>query len=206
MHIFDRRVQVIEAALRIDRCLPHVSTGEDRALDEARRLLKRLRTVVAWQPDAITLTVPVGPVGAVRVVLAGRRATVSRRTRYATGIAIRLLPPADRARYRQEFAAELADLPRIDQGPYAFRLVTRAWWLRRELKGKKTSASAGVTTLVLATGGSIAFQIAIGWPAAILGGVAIFALMWTINSADRTKRLATLIRSARGGSGSKQKK
>jgi hypothetical protein len=63
-----------------------------------------------------------------------------------------------------------------------------------------------VTTLVLATGGSIAFQVVIGWPAAVLGGIAVFALAWTISSADRASRLATLIRSARGGSESEQKK
>jgi hypothetical protein len=160
--------------------------------------LEQLRAVSSWTSDGIAVgRFPEG-LGLTAAGLRPRTVKASRRTRCATGMAVRLLPPVDRARYRQEFAAELAELPRIDQAPYAFRLVTRAWWLRRELKEKKTSASASVTTLVLATGGSIAFQVIIGWPAAILGGIAIFTLAWTISSADRTSRLATLIRSARG--------
>jgi hypothetical protein len=136
---------------------------------------------------------------------AGGAVKISRRTECATHLAVRMLPPAQRARYRQEFRAELAELPRIDQAPYAFRLVSHAWWLRRELEGKATSASACMTTGILTVGGSIACQVVIGWPAAILGGIAILTLAWTISSADRTGRLATLIHSVRGGSESKKK-
>jgi hypothetical protein len=131
---------------------------------------------------------------------------LSRRTRRATDLALRLLSPEHRQRYREEWSAELADLPRSDQAPYAFRLLFRAWSLRQSLKGKSGVGSAGALTLVVAGGGSIACQIVIGWPAAVLGGAAIFAVMWTIGSADRTDRLASLIRSARGGPASKQKK
>ena len=45
-----------------------------------------------------------------------------------------------RQRYREEWAAELADLPRPDQAPYAFRLLFQGWSLRRELNGKPSRA------------------------------------------------------------------
>lgn len=75
---------------------------------------------------------------------ASGRLRLSRRTRYALDLALRLLSPVDRQRYREEWAAELGDLPRRDQTPYAFRLLSHAWSLRRELseKPRKTRALA----------------------------------------------------------------
>ena len=64
----------------------------------------------------------------------------SRRTRGSTALGLRLLSPLDRQRYREEWAAELADLPRCDQAPSAFRLLSRAWSLRRALSGKPSRA------------------------------------------------------------------
>ena len=122
----------------------------------------------------------------------------SRKTRYASRLAVRLLPPADRARYRQEFAAELADLPRRDQAPHAFRLAVRAWSLRRSLTGRPSRRSTGVV-LVVAVGGAEGAVLLAGldWPATVLGSVVVIALMWTINSRARTRHLASLIRATR---------
>jgi len=128
---------------------------------------------------------------------ARERSSTSRRTKCAAGLAVRLLPPADRARYRQEFAAELADLPRCDQAPYAFRLVSRTWSLRRSLKDKPPVRSTKVVVVVGAGACSAAGLASVGWPAAFLGSVVVIALAWTISSADRTRHLATLIRTAR---------
>jgi hypothetical protein len=128
---------------------------------------------------------------------AGERSSVSRRTKCAAGLAVRLLPPADRARYRQEFAAELADLPRCDQAPYAFRLVSRAWSLRRALKEGPPVRSTKIVVVVGAGACSAAGLASVGWPAAFLGSVVVIALAWTISSADRTRHLASLIRTAR---------
>ena len=68
--------------------------------------------------------------------LALPHARLSWRTRFATDLAVRMLAPIDRQRYRQEWAAELADLPRCDQATCALRLLSRAWSLRRELSEK----------------------------------------------------------------------
>jgi hypothetical protein len=77
---------------------------------------------------------------------------------------------------------------------------------RTARRSRETQAAGIRHTGLAAAAGSIACQLLIGWPAAGLGGLAIFALMWTISSADRTDRLANLIRSARSGPTSKQKK
>jgi hypothetical protein len=109
-----------------------------------------------------------------------------------------MLPPADRARYREEFAAELADLPHADQAPYAIRLVFRAWSLRRSLTRRSSGRSVSVVVVVTAGGECLAWLAGIDWPAATFGDVIVAALMWTITSQDRTRRLATLVRSVRG--------
>ena len=77
-----------------------------------------------------------------------REGSLSRRTRCATILAVRLLPPADRARYREEFAAEIADLPRRDRAPYAIRLARLSWSLRRALTGKPSVSSSRVVVVV----------------------------------------------------------
>lgn len=135
---------------------------------------------------------------------AGSAIRPARRTRCASGLAVRLLPPADRARYREEFAAELADLPRVDQAPHAIRLVGRSWSLRRSLTGRGRPAS---TLVIVAAGvGSSAYAAAIGWPTVVLGGAVIAAVMWTISRPDRTRHLASLIRAARSRPGATRKK
>ena len=122
----------------------------------------------------------------------------SRRVNCAVHIAVRLLPPGDRARYREEFAAELADLPRIDQAPYALRLITRAWALRVSLSGNPVVRPARVVVVIGAGAGVFDALIAVSWPGALLGSVVTLAGAWTISSGDRTRRLASLIKSARG--------
>jgi hypothetical protein len=53
-----------------------------------------------------------------------------------------------------------------------------------------------------ATGAGGAVCLAtLGWPTVALGGALIIALMWTLSSPDRTRRLASLIRAIRGGPG-----
>jgi hypothetical protein len=132
-----------------------------------------------------------------RQASATKRAGVSRRTKWAIGLAVRLLPPADRARYRQEFAAELADLPRCDQTPYAFRLVCRAGSLRRSLMRRPSVRSTRIVVVVGSGVCGFTALAASGWPAAFLGSVLIIAGAWTVSSQDRTRRLANLIRAAR---------
>lgn len=107
---------------------------------------------------------------------ASKPARPSPRTRCATGLAVRLLPPGDRARYREEFAAELADLPQCDQVPHALRLVCRAWSLRSSLKGG--SRRAGPTSVVV-TGATVNVVGAVslstlGWSAVVLVGQPYF--------------------------------
>jgi hypothetical protein len=52
----------------------------------------------------------------------------------------------------------------------------------------------------------LAIRVDIGWPAAVLGGMAIAALMWTISNKQRTSRLASLIRAACGRSAAARRK
>ena len=134
------------------------------------------------------------------------RAHLSRRTRSAIRLALLPLPCADRERYSQEYASELAELPRAEQAPYAIRQALRAWWLRRSLKGKSGVGSGSVVVVVAAGAGGGVCLAAMSWPAAVLGGLAVIAVMWTVSNPDRTRRLATLIRAARGGSAPTRKK
>jgi hypothetical protein len=140
----------------------------------------------------------------------------SRRVRWAIHLAVRLLPPEDRRRYREEFAAEFASLPRCDQAAYAYRLITRTWALRRALAGQprrralahRPRRRRGLLTLTLATGPASALATTIdgiltGSGSAILAAVGLLIVTgilaaWTIGSDERTNRLATLVRAARG--------
>jgi hypothetical protein len=79
----------------------------------------------------------------------------------------------------------------------AFRLVSRAWPLRRSLKEKPPVRSTKVVVVVGLGACSATGLASVGWPAAFLGSVLIIALAWTISSADRTRHLASLIRTAR---------
>jgi hypothetical protein len=131
----------------------------------------------------------------------------SRRTRSAANLAVHLLPPADRARYREEYAAELAALPRCDQAPYAFRLLSRSWSLRRSLTGRSTaSATTLVITLAVTTGAETVWLPGLGWPAACLGTAVVLAVLWTVSSRDRARRLANLIRAFRSSQPTNRKK
>lgn len=61
-----------------------------------------------------------------------------------TGIAVRLLPSADRLRYAEEYQAELSDLSQISrwaQWAYAVRLIASAPMLRRELRSSARIAA-----------------------------------------------------------------
>jgi hypothetical protein len=98
----------------------------------------------------------------------------SRRTRCAADLALRLLSPLDRQRFREEWAAEIADLPRRDQAPHAFRLLIRSWSLRRELGDKPARNPREVLLVVgVAIPGADALAALCGrnWPAAVVGGV-----------------------------------
>jgi hypothetical protein len=62
-------------------------------------------------------------------VVAG--ATPGRAARGLVVLAVRLLPVAQRPRYREEFGVELVELPRWSRWGYALRVVASAWELRR---------------------------------------------------------------------------
>jgi hypothetical protein len=132
--------------------------------------------------------------------LAWPHARLSRRTRFATDLAVRMLAPIDRQRYRQEWAAELADLPRRDQAPCALRLLSRAWSLRRELSEKpRRNPRTGlvIVGVVVPSADAVAALCGLDWPAAVVGLGWMLGLMWVVSSKDRTQRLIDLIREAR---------
>ena len=131
---------------------------------------------------------------------ASERSRLSRRTRFAVDLALRLLSPVDRQRYREEWAAELGDLPRRDQAPYAFRLLSHAWSLRRELSDKPPKnprAGLVIVGVVIPSADGVAAFCGLDWPAAALGVTWVLSVLWVVSSRDRTQHLIALIREAR---------
>ncbi|MGH3934998.1 MAG: hypothetical protein ACRDS1_08490 [Pseudonocardiaceae bacterium] len=55
--------------------------------------------------------------------------------RGVVALATRVLPAWERPRYREEFRAEMVELPRQERLEYALRVLARAWVLRRVLTG-----------------------------------------------------------------------
>lgn len=75
-----------------------------------------------------------------------KRATISTLATRATDAAARLLPPADRVRYAEEYRCELYELAqgsRRAQWAYALRLLVCAVSLRRELRRDAREAAGG---------------------------------------------------------------
>jgi hypothetical protein len=69
-----------------------------------------------------------------RTVVAGDARSVPRRVpRGLVALAVRLLPVAQRPRYRAEFRVELVELPRRERLGYSLRVLAHAWELRRAL-------------------------------------------------------------------------
>jgi hypothetical protein len=133
---------------------------------------------------------------------------ISRRTRCVADLALRMLPPVDRQRYREEFAGELADLPRRDQAPHALRLLSWAWSQRRELSGKPSrNPRAGLVVVGVVVPGADAVTALCGldWPAATVAICWTLGLLWILSSKDRTQRLIDLTREARKSNSSTQK-
>jgi hypothetical protein len=98
------------------------AVGLGRCLERCLALVKPLDSLAAAEAEQA----------------AGARGRPSPCAGWLAGFAVRLLPPARRQRYREEFAAELrelAGLRRWRQLAYAARLLGRAWELRRALSG-----------------------------------------------------------------------
>lgn len=132
----------------------------------------------------------------------------SRRARWAADLAVRMLPPVDRQRYREEWGAEIMDIARRDQAAYAFRLLSRAWSLRRSLKGTPSSAPRSVlifVSVVVPGADALAAVCGLDWQATVLGVGWTVGLMWVVTSKERTHNLVTLIREARTSKSPTQK-
>ena len=130
----------------------------------------------------------------------------SRITQCATDLALRFLPPADRHRYRAEWAAELTELPRRDQAPFACRLLTRAWSLRRELSDKPSRApQLGLAAMVAIPGAdAVAAVCGLGWPAAAVAMSWGAGVAWTISNRARTRNLISIVRALRSSNASNE--
>jgi hypothetical protein len=131
--------------------------------------------------------------------------TPVRRVPAAAGIAARILPPEHRARYREEWAAELADIARPDQPAYAFRLVTRSWAQRRALTSKpnrSTTVSLRITGPAVGVAAAFVTAVTTGTTAIFFGIMTIAGLGfagWVLISPARTAHLIEIITAARGG-------
>ena len=127
----------------------------------------------------------------------------SGRTRAAVWLAVQLLPAEHRARYREEYAAELADIDRRGQGAYGCRLVTRSWAQRRALRGKarqSTTISVAVTAPSAGIAAALITAVATGTTAiffAIMAFAGIGFTGWILISPERTARAVDLITAIR---------
>jgi hypothetical protein len=122
-------------------------------------------------------------------------------------LTVRILPPKERQRYRVEFMAELAGLPRRDQAPHAFRLLIHGWSLRRSLNEKPSRApTVGLAVMIVVPGAdALAAVCGLDWQATVLGVGWTVGLMWIVSSKERTRNLVTLIREARTNKATTQK-
>ncbi len=185
--------EALDALYQIYESIMRIGPRGNRDLDKAVAIILTLRDLIERRAKSGQRS--------------GQLTGVSRRARSTASLAVHLLPPADRERYREEFSAELADLPRCDQAPYAFRLVTRSWSLRRSLTGRPTARSTTIViSLVLTTGAETVWLPGLGWPAAFLGSAVVLAVVWTVSSRDRARRLANLIRALRSSQPTNRKK
>ena len=192
--------EVFTALIEIERIL---QSGQGKPeLNQARDLFQRIRSpLMHGVYPVVTVANPSRyPAMNIEVPFQVKSSQPSRRARCAADLALRLLSPVHRQRYREEWAAELADLPRRDQVPYACRLVFRSWSLRRELSEKPSRAPAvGLVVMMVIPGvDTIAALCGLDWPAAVVGVGWTMGLGWVVSSKDRTQHLLTLIREIRG--------
>lgn len=191
----DLTPEVMDALTRIEATLTPGQHEPELALAEST--FRKLRSLLVHGRQPTLAAEPTLTVTADR--RHAKPTQPSRRTRCATHLALRMLSPAHRQRYREEWAAELAALPRRDQAPYAFRLLSRAWSLRRELSGNppKSPRSVLIVVGVVVPGAdALAAVCGLDWPAAVVGVGWTMGLMWIVSSKDRTQHVATLIRAA----------
>jgi hypothetical protein len=180
----------------IDRLLRQHTGNALQALTIASEMAARLRVRITIEEGAQSAsTMPTARPGTPEPLRA--------RARWISDTCVRMLPPANRARYREEYQSELADLSRRDQMAHAVRLAARTWPLRRALKrpsGRAVTARALIVSVAPAAG--MAALAALNLPTAAAGTVLIVAVLavvvWTVGSDDRTGRLASLISAVRG--------
>jgi hypothetical protein len=199
--------------IAIDTLLPAVRTGSspERIIELSRHLRDRLATLPPHDRDlsaaraAIDLLISrhrralysAGP-PTVREYSSGS-SVVRKVAHFATEFSVWVLPRANRERYELELASELAELPTRERARYAIRLVARSWSLRCSLTGTRLGFPGRQIGLAAGVGSAIGVSLT-GWPAAFAGTAAILALMWVIGSADRSRRLVSLIKALRSQS------
>lgn len=93
-----------------------------RALDRARALVSALDSAQQCAPSRVDA-----------VVARGAGSTPGWVSWRLIALAVRLLPVAQRPRYRGEFGVELVELPRQKRWGYALRVLASAWELRKAL-------------------------------------------------------------------------
>lgn len=115
--------------------------------------------------------------------------------------------PVDRQRYRKEWAGEIAALPRCDQAAFAYRLLSRAWSLRRELGDKSSRApQVGLVVMVAIPGADVVAAVCgLGWPAAAVGISWGAGAAWTVSSRERTRNLISVIKAVRSSKAPERK-
>ncbi len=127
---------VARANARDLACALDLARNLDRALDLARDLDRdrahALADTLVRARDIARVLVDLDSAspGVRAVVAGGARSMPGRVSRGLVALAVRMLPAAQRPRYRAEFRVELVELPRRERWGYALRVLTSAWELR----------------------------------------------------------------------------
>ncbi len=106
-----------------------------------------------------------------------------------------------------EFRAELADLPRRDQAPHAFRLLIHGSVSAPVTESEPSRApTVGLAVMVIVPGADVLAAVCgLDWQATVLGVGWTVGLISIVSSKERTRNLVTLIREARTSKAPTQK-
>lgn len=193
----DRRVLMIRLADRLH------NARTIRHLSRAKQVDKSRQTLDVMVPLARALGMD-----SVGAELESRAAATLRRRPGGTGAgrllsaAAAVLPPEARARWRAEWLAELQVLPtRRERLTFAVQIVLGIGRMATALY-QPAAAVRRAFGVVLTAAAAASGLVVGGWRAAVALAATVIAvlaaLLWVLGSDDRTRRLAELIRAARG--------
>jgi HD domain len=193
----DRRALVIKLADRLH------NTRTIQHLPRAKQLDKSRQTLDVMVPLARTLGMDsIGAELKSRAAATLKQRPGGSASSHVLTAAAVVLPRAARARWRAEWLAELHYLPtRRERATFAVQIVLGVGRLATTLY-QPAAAVRQAFGVVLTTAAAASGLVAGGWRAAVALAATVLAvlagLLWVLGSDHRTRRLAELIRAARG--------